>query len=86
MLNFFDAPEWPIQGNYKRVMEQRGYSGVIEGWTDRGDQKFELVRPLLSVLPEAHKLGTPEILFAKITDEQIAEWTERFGGPEEHSG
>ncbi len=26
-------------------------------------------------------IHAPDVLFAKITDEQIAEWTQRFGGP-----
>jgi methionyl-tRNA synthetase len=27
-------------------------------------------------------IQAPDVLFAKITDEQIAEWTARFGGAE----
>jgi len=34
----------------------------------------------LKALPEGHAFTVPEVLFAKITDEQTAEWTERFAG------
>lgn len=35
---------------------------------------------LLSALPAGLPVSPPDVLFAKIEDEQIAEWTERFGG------
>jgi len=28
------------------------------------------------------KISVPDVLFAKITDEQLAEWKTRFGGEE----
>jgi len=34
----------------------------------------------LTVLPPGHAFDVPEVLFAKITDEQRAEWEERFKG------
>ena len=34
----------------------------------------------LSVLPAGHAFAVPEVLFAKITDEQREEWQERFSG------
>jgi methionyl-tRNA synthetase len=36
----------------------------------------------LSRLKVGAKLTTPEVLFKKIEDEQVAEWAERFGGAE----
>ena len=36
----------------------------------------------LSTLPVGLAVRAPEVLFKKIEDEQIAEWTERFGGAE----
>ena len=39
------------------------------------DAKAELTR-----LEPGRVVGVPPVLFAKIADEQIAEWTERFGG------
>jgi methionyl-tRNA synthetase len=35
----------------------------------------------LDQLEPGQPIRAPEVLFAKITDEQIAAWTERFGGP-----
>jgi methionyl-tRNA synthetase len=37
----------------------------------------------LDQLEAGQLISPPAVLFAKITDEQIAEWMERFGGPEE---
>jgi len=34
----------------------------------------------LTVLSPGAAIGAPEVLFRKIEDEQVAEWTERFGG------
>jgi methionyl-tRNA synthetase len=36
----------------------------------------------LDQLEAGQPIRAPDVLFAKITDEQIAAWTERFGGPE----
>jgi methionyl-tRNA synthetase len=38
----------------------------------------------LSSLPVGLPVRAPEVLFKKIEDEQIAEWTERFGGAEQN--
>ena len=35
---------------------------------------------LLDALPHGHAITPPDMLFAKIEDDQITEWTERFGG------
>ncbi|MEZ5938555.1 MAG: class I tRNA ligase family protein [Hyphomonadaceae bacterium] len=35
---------------------------------------------LLDALPRGHSITPPPVLFAKIEDAQVAEWTERFGG------
>ena len=37
----------------------------------------------LSRLQAGHKFSPPEVLFAKIEDEQIEEWRAKFGAPEE---
>ena len=36
----------------------------------------------LSRLPPGRKITTPPVLFRKIEDAEVAEWTERFGGAE----
>ena len=36
----------------------------------------------LDDLEHGMAIQAPDVLFAKITDEQLAEWIARFGGPE----
>ena len=38
---------------------------------------------LLDALPRGQAITVPEVLFKKIEDEQVAEWTARFGGSDE---
>lgn len=37
---------------------------------------------LLDALPRGHQITPPNVLFSKIEDEQVAEWTNLFGGQE----
>lgn len=37
---------------------------------------------VLSLLPPGRPIAAPEVLFRKVEDAQVAEWIERFGGPE----
>ena len=37
---------------------------------------------VLAVLPPGRPVKAPEVLFRKIEDTQVAEWRDRFGGPE----
>jgi methionyl-tRNA synthetase len=37
---------------------------------------------LLTALPPGRPVQAPEVLFRKVEDTQVAEWRERFGGPE----
>ena len=37
---------------------------------------------VLSILDVGRKVAAPEVLFRKVEDSQVAEWRERFGGPE----
>jgi methionyl-tRNA synthetase len=38
--------------------------------------------PVLDVLPHGRAVKAPDVLFRKVEDGQVAEWRERFGGPE----
>jgi GNAT superfamily N-acetyltransferase len=38
------------------------------------------MRAFLDALEAGQPVGTPDVLFAKITDEQVEEWKRRFGG------
>ena len=35
---------------------------------------------ILDAMPHGMAISAPDVLFQKIEDEQVAEWTERFGG------
>ncbi len=37
---------------------------------------------VLDILPPGRAIAAPEVLFRKVEDAQVAEWRERFGGPE----
>ena len=37
-------------------------------------------KTLLNALPHGLKISPPDVLFSKIEDSQVAEWTEKFGG------
>jgi methionyl-tRNA synthetase len=37
---------------------------------------------VLDALPRGHPVSAPDVLFAKIEDDQVAEWAARFGGGE----
>lgn len=39
-------------------------------------------KDLLNALPVGLEIAAPEVLFSKIEDSQVAEWTEKFGGGE----
>ncbi len=52
--------------------------GVPEG---RRSFRFgDDMHALLAALPVGHAISAPELLFAKIEDAQVEEWTDRFGG------
>ena len=54
-----------------------GAIGVPE---DRRSWNFGETKNLLDALPIGHSVAAPELLFSKIEEESVAEWTERFGG------
>jgi methionyl-tRNA synthetase len=56
-----------------------GFEGAPGDWPS-ADGKAELSR-----LKEGSKIAAPPVLFAKVDDAQVAEWTERFGGAEAES-
>lgn len=51
---------------------------ILQQWPDAP------AKDLLTVLEPGHGFDIPEVLFQKITDDQVADWIDRFGGaPEE---
>jgi methionyl-tRNA synthetase len=49
-------------------------------WPTSGQNWMSL---LLDALPRGQAVTVPDVLFKKIEDEQVAEWTARFGGSDE---
>lgn len=47
---------------------------------DRRSWNFGNISDLLNALPIEHEVKAPELLFTKIEDEDVAKWTEQFGG------
>ena len=48
-----------------------------------GGSKAEDYAALLDAIPRGHAITPPDVLFQKIEDAQVAEWTEKFGGGKE---
>ncbi len=49
-------------------------NGAAGAWPEANGEQA------LSILPPGRAVKAPEVLFRKIEDAQVAEWTERFGG------
>ena len=69
---------WPIMPSFAKTIHECiqpvGYRGGIIPFPSEG------MATLLDDLTHGQPIKAPEILIAKITDEQIAEWKSRFGG------
>ncbi|TNE41159.1 MAG: methionine--tRNA ligase, partial [Alphaproteobacteria bacterium] len=56
-----------------RILEALGRSGDEAAWPDKAADE-------LAKLSAGHAIAIPDVLFQKISDEQIAAWTDKFGG------
>ena len=69
---------WPIMPSFAKTIHECiqpvGYRGGVIPFPSEG------MAALLDDLTPGQPIKAPEILIAKITDEQIAEWKARFGG------
>ena len=75
LVHLFGHLSWPIIPRAARTMHQAIQPAPkIIPWPD------EPMAAFLSQLGPGLPIAPPEVLFAKITDEQVAEWTKRFGG------
>jgi methionyl-tRNA synthetase len=77
LVHLFGHLSWPFipqsaQKIHGAVME----APEIIPWPDEPMSAF------LNRLEPGHPVNPPDVLFAKITPEQITEWEARFGGPE----
>src|SRR5262249_9557584 len=66
------APVMPFTA--ERVLDALGVDAKHRGWPPAFDPQ--------GIAP-GHPVTVPGVLFAKLTDDQIAAWRERFGGPPE---
>ncbi len=77
LVHMFGHLSWPVIPDAARKMHTAIQAAPsIIPWPD------EPMGALLDQLDIGMKINMPDVLFAKITDEQIAEWKERFGGEE----
>ena len=61
----------------KKVLDALGIPEGNRRWPDWKDAG------LMDAIPRGAPITPPEVLFQKIEDTQVAEWTERFGGGKE---
>jgi len=81
LVHIFAHLAWPVipataRKIHESIQPVAGNADVIP-WPE-GPMNVELDQ-----LQPGQPIHAPEVLFAKITDEQITSWTERFGGPQE---
>jgi methionyl-tRNA synthetase len=80
LVHTFSHLAWPIIPTAARTIHE-----IIQPVAGGGDTIPWPDAPMaeeLDQLETGQAINAPEVLFAKITDEQIAEWTARFGGEE----
>ncbi|MCI4643855.1 MAG: methionine--tRNA ligase [Hyphomonadaceae bacterium] len=65
-----------IPATAARILDALGIPEENRKWPDHEDDG------LLDALPRGLAITPPDVLFAKIEDTQVAQWTERFGGDE----
>ncbi|MCH8859122.1 MAG: methionine--tRNA ligase, partial [Proteobacteria bacterium] len=69
---------WPvIPDSARKIHDMVMPAPDIIPWPDQKMKDF------LSQLKPGRKIHSAEVLFAKITDEQVAEWEKRFGGTQD---
>ncbi|HJW40863.1 MAG TPA: methionine--tRNA ligase [Rhizomicrobium sp.] len=75
LVHLFGHLAWPVMPTFARkIHEAIQTAPEIIPWPDGPMWDF------LSQLEPGHKIAPPDVLFAKITDEQIEEWRMRFRG------
>jgi len=77
LVHLFGHLAWPVIPTYaKQIHEAIMPAPDIIPWPDEPMAEF------LNQLEPGLPIHPPDVLFAKITDEQLAEWATRFGGVE----
>jgi methionyl-tRNA synthetase len=79
LVHTFAHLSWPIMPTMARAIHECvqpvGGNAEVIPWPEAS------MSDELDQLEAGQPIHAPAVLFAKITDEQIAEWTARFGGP-----
>ena len=74
-MHLFGHLSWPfIPSSAKKIHEAVMAAPDLIPWPDEPMAEF------LDGLTPGQAIHPPDVLFAKLTDEQIAAWEQRFGG------
>ncbi len=77
LVHLFGHLSWPvIPSSARRMHEAIMPAPAIIPWPDEPMAKF------LDQLDAGQEIAAPDVLFAKIAEEQVAAWKLRFGGEE----
>jgi methionyl-tRNA synthetase len=77
LAHLFAHLAWPIiPASAKKIHDSFGETPAVLPWPEG------TMRELLDQFEPGMEIPVPDVLFAKIIDEQVAEWTLRFGGHE----
>ncbi|GAA0534516.1 methionyl-tRNA synthetase [Rhizomicrobium palustre] len=77
LVHLFGHLTWPVlPASAKKIHEAIQPAPQIIPWPDKPMVEF------LDDLEPGQAITPPDVMFAKITDEQLAEWKTRFGGQE----
>jgi methionyl-tRNA synthetase len=75
LVHLFGHLAWPIvPASARRIHEAIQEAPEVISWPNEAMGEF------LNQLEAGQKIQVPDVLFAKVTDEQIEEWKVRFGG------
>ena len=75
LIHLFGHLSWPVMPTAARAIHR-----AIQEAPEIIPWPSEPMAEFLDQLDAGQKINPPEVLFAKITDEQVAEWRVRFGG------
>ncbi len=65
-----------------KILDAMNIPKVNRTWTFGDTDWNAQIKAALDALPHGLEISAPDVLFAKIEDEQVAEWSARFGGAE----
>ena len=63
-----------------KILEAMNIPPQFRTWDFRGENWEDSVKAVLDAVPRGHDISAPDVLFAKIEDDQVEAWKTRFGG------